>query len=145
MTMTKTWVVTAESSRARIFAVENRISPLRELEDIVHTEGRSPEQEMISDRPGRAFDSVGEGRHAMEKQIEPKRHEAGMFAKRIAERLDLARVKGECEQLVLIAAPEFLGVLRQNLTANTAKLVGKTIDKNLVQKTEAEIRQYLFQ
>ncbi|HUL14180.1 MAG TPA: host attachment protein [Methylococcaceae bacterium] len=143
--MNKTWVVTAESSRARIFAVENRISPLRELEDIAHAEGRSREQDMVSDRPGRAVDKTGENRHAMDRLVDPKRHEAEVFAKRIAERLERARAKGECEQLVLIAAPEFLGVLRQNLTANTAKLVGKTIDKNLVQKTEAEIRQYLFE
>ena len=143
--MSKTWVVTAESSRARIFAIENRISPLRELEDIAHAEGRARDQDLVSDRPGRAVDRTGETRHAMERQVDPKRHEAELFAKRIAERLELARGKGECEQLILIAAPEFLGVLRQHLSANTAKLVNKTIDKNLVQKTEAEIRQYLFE
>jgi len=75
----------------------------------------------------------------------PKRHEAELFAKRIADRLELVRAKGEWEQLILIATPEFLGVLRQQLSAKVAKLVSKTIDKNLVQKTEAEIRQYLFE
>lgn len=141
----KTWVVTAESSRARIFTVENRISPLHEVEDISHAEGREREQDIISDRPGRAFDSAGEGRHAMERQVDPKRHEAELFAKRIDERLELARAKGEFEQLVLIAAPEFLGILRKHLSDDTEKLVSRTIDKNLVQKTEAEIRQYVFQ
>lgn len=143
--MTKTWVVTAESSRAKIFAVENRISPLREVDDMAHDEGRERDQDMVSDRPGRAFDSTGEHRHAMERQVDPKRHEVELFAKRVADRLDQARTKGDCDQIVLIAAPEFLGVLRQQLNANTAKLVSKTIDKNLVQKTEAELRRYLFE
>jgi len=70
--MPKIWVVTAESSRARIFAVENRIGPMRELEDIAHTEGRTRDQDMVSDRPGRAFDSSGENRHAMERQVDPQ-------------------------------------------------------------------------
>lgn len=143
--MTKTWVVTAESSRAKIFAVENRISPLREVDDMAHAEGRERDQDMVSDRPGRSFDSTGEHRHAMERQVDPKRHEAEVFAKRVADRLDQARTSGDCNQIVLIAAPEFLGVLRQQLNANTAKLVSKTIDKNLVQKTEAELRRYVFE
>jgi protein required for attachment to host cells len=142
--MSKTWVVTAESSRARIFAIEKRISPLREIEDMANPLGRAQEQAIDSDRPGRAFDSAGEGRHAMERQVDARHHEAILFAKRIAERLDHARTQSQCDELILIAPPEFLGMLRQQLNAQTTKLVTRTIDKNLVQKDEADIRAYLF-
>jgi protein required for attachment to host cells len=143
--MMKTWVVVAESSRARLFSVVNRVSPLSEVEDFCHVEGRAKDQDMDSDRPGRAFDSMGENRHAMDRSVDAKRHEAEMFAKRIAERLEAGRVEGRYTQLILIAAPEFLGVLRHNLNPGTAKLVSSPIDKNLVQKSETEIRHYLFQ
>jgi protein required for attachment to host cells len=142
--MSKIWVVVAESSRARILAVENRVSPLREVEDLMHPEARVKEQNLISDRPGRMLNSSTEGQHLFEEPTDPRQHEARIFAKRVADRLDQARVKGECGQIVLIAAPEFLGMLRQELNSQTMKLVGKTLDKNLIHKTEQEIRSYLF-
>lgn len=142
--MEKTWVVAAESSRARIFVSENRVSPLSELEDFTHTEGRAKDQDIVSDKPGRGFDGVVEGRHGFEKQSDAKHHEAVVFAKRLSDRLEQGRARGEFEAVVLIAAPEFLGILRQQLSNQTARLVVKTVDKNLVQKTEADIRGYVF-
>lgn len=142
--MNKTWVVAAESSRARIFAAENRIGPLTELEDFAHTEGRARDQDLVSDKAGRGFDGTAEGRHGMEKQADAKHHEAVVFARRIAERIESARSRGEFAQLVLIAAPEFLGILRQQLSSNASRMISKTVDKNLVQRQEAEIRAYLF-
>jgi protein required for attachment to host cells len=142
--MQKTWVVAAESSRARIFVSENRVSPLSEVEDFAHTEGRAKEQDMVSDKPGRGFDGMVEGRHGLEKQTDAKYHEAVSFAKRLAERIESGRARGEFEQLVLIAAPEFLGILRQQLGSHATRMVSKTIDKNLVQKSESEIRNYVF-
>ncbi|AAU93248.1 MULTISPECIES: host attachment protein [Methylococcus] len=142
--MFKTWVVAAESSRARIFAIDNRLNPLKEIDDLVHAEGRAKEQDLTSDRPGRMLNSSTEGRHDYEKPQDAKQHEAQVFAKRVADRLEQARVNGDCLSLILIAAPEFLGLLRQALSGPTAKLVSKTLDKNLVQKTEQEIRSYIF-
>lgn len=142
--MQKTWVVAAESSRARIFSLENRIAPLRAVDDLSNPVARTHERDLISDRPGRSFDSGGEGRHSMEPQVDPKHHEAVAFAKRINERLEQGRTKGDFEELILIAPPEFLGILRQNLNGNTVKHVTKTIAKHLVQKDETEIREYLF-
>lgn len=142
--MQKTWVVAAESSRARVFAADNRVGPLTEVEDFAHAEGRARDQDLVSDKAGRGFGGAIEGRHGVEKQGDAKYNDTVAFARRIVERIELGRAKGEFEQLVLIAAPEFLGILRQHLSANTMKLVGKTIDKNLVQKNESEIRGYVF-
>jgi len=142
--MNKTWVVTAESSRARIFAAENRIGPMSEVEDFVHSEGRSMDQELVSDKAGRGFNGTVEGRHGMEKQFDAKHHESVAFARRIAERIELARARGEFAQLVLIAAPEFLGILRQQLSNHASRMISKTVDKNLVLRQESEIRDYVF-
>ena len=142
--MQKTWVLAAESSRARIFAMDSYAVPLREIEALAHPQTRALNQELLSDRPGRSFDSSGQGRHAMSTRVDAKQHEAMTFAKLLGERLERARTVGEFENLVLVAAPEFLGLLRKNLTDNTMKRVTKTIDKNLVQKDEAVIRELLF-
>ena len=142
--MKKTWVVAAESGRARIFLLENRVAPLKEIDELSNPVARAHERDLTSDRPGRAFDSAGQGRHSMEPQVEPKQQEAIAFAKKINERLEQGRTKGDFEELILIAPPEFLGILRHNINGNTAKHVTKTIAKHLVQKDETEIRKYLF-
>ncbi len=85
--MTKTWVLVADNSRARIFLAETRNGPLLEIEALAHPESRLHAQELTSDLPGRAFDSGGQGRHAMELEVEPKQHEVHAFAKQISDRL----------------------------------------------------------
>lgn len=143
--MAKTWILVAESSRAIIYALESRIKPLQEVESLAHPEGRAREQDMTSDRPGRAFDTTGlGGRHAMGKEVDPKRHEAQVFAKRLAERLEQGRNHGDFEQLMLVASPAFLGLLRDSLNGQTAKLVSQSLDKNLVQAGEQSVREHLF-
>jgi protein required for attachment to host cells len=141
--MATKWVVAAESSRARIFTFHQAGLAMEELEALTHPASRAHERELISDRPGRSFDSVGSGRHAMEEEVSLKQQEAIVFAREISDRLELARTRGEFDELTLVAAPAFLGLLRENLSVATHKLIVRTIDKNLVQHSEAEIRAHL--
>ncbi len=142
--MSKLWVVVAESSRARIFSVVNRISPLNEIDDMVNPAARSHDRDLTSDLPGRSFDSTGHGRHSIEPSVDPKKNEVIVFARKVSERLGSARKAGQFDELILICSPEFLGLLRQNLDDVLKKHVTRTINKNLVQKDEAQIREYLF-
>lgn len=140
-----TWVVVADASHARIFSAEKSHSPLVELEDLSHPEARLHEQEMGSDRPGRAFDSNGMGRHAMGKEVPPKKHEAGRFARLICDKVDHARATGSFEKLYIVAAPAFLGTLRNCMSDVMQKAVAGEVDKNLTTHDPAEIRRHLPQ
>lgn len=141
--MEKTWVVVADSSHARIFRTEGFDGHLVEVEALAHPEGRLHETNLTTDIPGRTFDSHGQGRHAMEEETPPKRHEAIQFAKRIGGLLESARNAGSYDTLVLVAEPRFLGLLRENLSRETNKLVELAIDKNLVRQTPEAIRERL--
>ena len=110
---------------------------------MVSPEGRSDEGSLTSDRPGRTFDSRGEGRHAMEPGHSARDHEAAAFAKRVCERLDEARLAGSLDKLVLIAAPRFLGHLRASLSKGTQGIVAHSIDKELTQATPDEIAAHI--
>ena len=138
-----TWVVVANSSSARIFRAEGFERTLVQVEDLAHPEGRLHETQMTSDLPGRTFDRFGQGRHAMEEDTPPKRHEAARFAKHISERLDSARTHGDFSRLVLVAEPRFLGLLRDNLSAESSKLATEQVDKDLVRFGPEEIRHRL--
>lgn len=136
------WVLVANQSRMRIFATE----PDGKLVQVTQLDNpRADEQarEIVTDRPGRAFDSRGEGRHAMEPSVDPKEQEAIRFAKAIADEIENARSKNEFQKLVLVAGPEFLGRIRAELTDAAAKTVEREIGKNLTHLDEAEVRAYL--
>lgn len=143
--MNKTWVIVAESSRARLFLLDAKNEPLVEMDDMLNPSARIHESELTSDLPGRAYGSTGSGiKHSMEPKITPKDQAAIDFARTIAERVEKARTTNEVESIILACSPKFLGILRHNLSDESQKLVTLSIDKNLVEMPEAEIRAHLF-
>jgi protein required for attachment to host cells len=141
--MDKTWVLVAESSRARIFTVDTPSAPLVEAETLVHTEARLHERDMTSDLPGHDSNHSGAGRHGYQDETAPKEQELINFARQVASRLEAARTGGELQRLIIIAAPAFLGTLRDQLSEQTGKLVTLEIAKNLAQQTPEDIRSHL--
>jgi protein required for attachment to host cells len=141
--MRKTWVLVADSARARLFTTQTPKGPLQEFEDLVHPESRMHPGEINTDRPGRAFDRMGQGRHAVGSVTSPKEHEAEEFARLIADRLEAGRNAGQFEQLVLVAPPDFLGLLRKAISHPAAKLISREISKNLAQRSAEDIRALL--
>ena len=141
--MDKIWVLVADSGRARLFQAEGTIGALQERTDLVMPTSRLQEQELVSDRPGRAFDSVGEGRHAMEPPTPAKEVESGRFAAELATLLESERQRGAYKRLVLVAPPAFLGQLRGALSDSVKTLVSAELDKHLVQLDAEAIRRHL--
>ncbi len=141
--MSTTWVVAADSSRARILAAAKRNGPLEEVQDLVHTESRLHEQDLKSDTRGRAFDSAGQGRHAMEPKNTAKQTEAIRFAKQVCDTLTSAQGEGRYEKLYIVAAPSFLGLLRECLNPMVQNKIVGEVDKNLAAHTPEDIREHL--
>lgn len=141
--MKTTWVLVADSSRARVFEATTSRGEMQEIDAFVHTESRLREQDLTADLPGRAFDSHGQGRHAMGAKRSPKQQEHFNFASQLDHYLDDARKQNRFDQLIIAAPPEFLGLLRSGLTNSTAKRVKAFIDKDLTRETPTHIRTYL--
>ncbi len=117
------WVLAANAGQARLWMAASPSAGLEEIRVFENPEARLHERELTSDLPGRAFDSAGEGRHAMEQQVSPKKEIAIRFAHEIARYL--IKNKDAMEKLYVAAAPEFLGLLRQSLNGslNDGRLV----------------------
>lgn len=137
-----TLVVVANSSFARLYKAINNHA-LTEIETWEHPESRLHDQDLVESRPGRAFDSIGPGRHAMETQISPKVHEFHIFAKSIANHLDKAVSKGDVKKIYITAPPTFLGILRQNLSHNVAAMVSAEVAKDFTTMHPDQIREHL--
>jgi protein required for attachment to host cells len=140
--MKLTWIVVANNTQARIFTAQTPSSPLEEIEGFAHTENRLHDREMTTDLPGRIKSADGSG-HAFEQPTDPKKHEADNFARQIAHHLNDAHNLNKFEQLLIIAEPSFLGLLRNHLTEQVKKLICFELDKNIVLQTTEEIRKHL--
>lgn len=140
-----TWILVADSVRARIFSADSPTGGLNELTTLANPEGRLHEQDLVSDRPGRSFDSRGHGRSGMSEQISAKEQENIRFATRVAEHLENNRKQGSFRKLILVAAPEFLGQLSARLSDATQGLVALRVNKNLAHLSVQEIRAHLPQ
>lgn len=128
--MSKTWILVAHRSGARLF--ENR-GPGKGMElrqNFENPAGKLKNQAVDSDKPGRHMDARN-NRHGYGHDQEPTMHIAEQFAKQLSAHLDGARKQQRFDKLVLVAEPRFLGMLRATLPATTAALVTATLDKDL--------------
>ncbi|MDP1771776.1 MAG: host attachment protein [Methylobacter sp.] len=140
--MKSTWILVADSTRARIFTADTPSSPLEEIEDFSHPIGRLHDRDITSGLPGK-IKSSGAGGHTFEQPTDPKKHEADVFAHHVAQHLEEAHNANRFEQLLIVAGPSFLGLLRNQLPEQIKKLVRFELDKELTMLSAADIRQHL--
>jgi protein required for attachment to host cells len=137
------WVVVADASRARIFETRALGRGLREIEDIANPAGRAHSHDLLTDAGGRTYANAGTRHGSAQPRSDPVEHEVEMFAKRLADRIEQARVERRFERLCLIAPPRFLGLLREKCCRETGKLVEFELAKDLSQLDAAAIDEHL--
>ena len=141
--MADIWVLSANGSKASIYTAESPTAPLLELQILDNPNARAKQMDLVTDRPGRTFDSAGAGRHAKAVEVEAKKQEQVRFAKALSDRLELGRTDNAFERLVLVASPAFLGLLRANFGAPLASLVSLEIDKDYTSLKAENLRAHL--
>ena len=137
------WILVADSAHARLFNAETAKSTLNEIESMIHPEARQHEQKLTSDLPGRQAGGATYSHHSVGGKTEPKEYEAVEFARDICRYLEAAYNAQKFSQLIVIAAPTFLGNLRKEMSSNVAKLVTLEIDKDIVKQDVDSIRSHL--
>lgn len=139
-----TWIVVSDASRARIFAFgddERAWTLIRELE---HPESRAKETDLVDGEHGRTRQSAGAGgRPTMEPTTPQKRVEHSAFAQDLAELLEHGYDAHEFRDLVLVAPPQFLGILRGAIGAKLEKHVVATLDKDYTGSNPRELQTRL--
>jgi protein required for attachment to host cells len=143
MKPTITWILVADSARARLFFNDGPGKGVKSVSDHVFQHPTPPGREIMSDRPGRTFDSVGGGRHAKEPRTDPRKVEKRSFAHELAAMLDDGLKQGKFERLVLVAPPGELGLLRAELSEAVQKRVSAELNKDLTGLTPSEIPDHL--
>ncbi|WP_110689900.1 baeRF12 domain-containing protein [Salinicola endophyticus] len=137
--MDKVYVVVADAARARIFAREARV--MREIETLTHPESQLHTGDLRTG--GKGESTSGPSRRQTGNEDTTSEKQAMFFAKEVASYLRDARTQGKADELVLIAAPQFLGQLRDKLDKPTLEMVTQSIDKDLSKASEADIAAQL--
>lgn len=138
------WVVVADEAIAVVYSRDTRSGPLREVFSLNNEVARKKTDQLISDSGGRSFDSYGKGRHTMgSEKADPKKTAATAFAKQIAGRIAKVMHDGSCRGYALVAAPRFLGLLRDAISVVKIVEPYATVDKEVVGQDAAVIEKLL--
>ena len=139
--MATTWIIAADASRARILQVAGR-ERLVEVQDFVNPEGRLHNREINTDAKGRFAGPDRPGGHSSDDEERTVDHYSELFAKRVADYLDKARTEHRYDQLVLVAAPKVLGMMRKELGKEVEKCVVEELDKDLSWFNQRDLETY---
>ncbi len=132
--MSRYWIVVADASNARVLAREKKFSALQEVETLTHPESRLHRRDLASDRPGRLDESYSATSSEAEEPTDPKVREAQVFAREVAHVLERGRNGHRYEELILVAEPKFLGLLRKALDDETRERVAHEVTKNVTRE-----------
>ena len=141
--MSRIRIVVADQAEAIFYDTPSLQAQPKEVAHISDPLAHQHDRDFSSDRPGRSYESVGGQRHAIEREDDPRQREAVKFAKRISRRLDEARRKGEYDELIVVAGPPFLGLMRKEMSRPTLERVVHEIRKDLVHSPVESLRRHL--
>lgn len=143
-------VVVADRAEVRFYDVEHAASNLQLVGQMTDPQAHLRDRDYKSDRPGRVFDHAPSGarrgavaHHGTGGERKPRKHEAELFARRVVDELERAQRQDCFDRLVLMAAPEFLGDLREVMPKSLSATITLEVRKDLVHQDERTIRSHL--
>lgn len=147
-----TRILLADQGEARFYDLDGSDEPLRLVGDLSDPLAHHHDRDFSSDRPGRVFDHApgahqrrgAVAHHGTGGERSPRKHEAELFAARIAHELQTARHEGRYDRLVLVVGLPFLGTLRAALPKQVREAVLEEIPKDLLHEPEGALRAHVM-
>ncbi len=145
-------ILVADSSRARLFLVDQTSVGLELFESLDHAQSRAKVGDLVADSHGRKpgghpiaasgsphTASAHAGRPGAEPDTNPKEVEAQKFARELAGRLELRLNQRTFDELVVVADPHFLGLLRAAVSRNVERHVTAWLHKDFTKLDPREV------
>jgi protein required for attachment to host cells len=137
------WALVMSSTEARIIKGIARGAVEDMPEQSIRTEHKDL-SDIMSDKPGRSFSSVGSARSAMEYASDPVKDAKRAFVDEVVTLLRRHFVQHDFTHLAIFAGPEMLGLLRDGLPADLQHAVVAEIPKNLLHETPHDLRRIVI-
>jgi protein required for attachment to host cells len=118
--MSSTWVMVADGTRARLFALDTGVHSVAEIGDFINPGGRGT-------------DDVGNTRQATETRADELDKSATPFASELNAVLQRGRAAHRFQDLILIAPPPFLEILDALLDRDVRACVAFALSKGMIE------------
>lgn len=142
--MSHTWVLITDAGRARLFELAGQ-DGLAEVACFNNPERRTAAtgEHDLNERLPRTQDSASADRHVIEPHTSAREKSEKQFAHTIADTLEEGAEQSRYGNLILVAPPRFMGVLRELLPEGLHKLVVGELQHDLVSATTQELKERL--
>ena len=136
------WIIVCDGKKALVLENigDDKFLNLRTREVYEHPDSKT--RELGTDAPGRALNSLGTPRSAME-QTDWHDQEEERFLQRLASHLDAEVNAGNAKSVIMVAPPRALGALRRSYSPHLRSAVRAEIDKDFVKLPVHEIEKHL--
>lgn len=138
------WYVVSNRAGAVLYS-SGKDGKLHFVERFKNPKGERLEQELVSDAPGVGFSSAAGGtvHHRFEQHLDKHERIATRFAQFIAEKLRKSLDAKQFDDLILVAEPHFLGLLRSKLDRPTRERVIHEIHHEYTDMSDADLQQHI--
>lgn len=137
-----TWILVADGATAKVFEHNGPGKGLHAVDDLMFEQTPLKAGEIMADRPGRSFSSVGHGRSAMEPSSDPVAVRERRFVENVAEELERKHQQHAFDQLIVAAAPTALGDLRPVFSKGLRDTIVAELPKDLTNLPTAQLGQH---
>jgi protein required for attachment to host cells len=140
-------MVIADATQARIFSLAaGHHGPLQLVRHFEHPLSRARDQDINSDEPGRLQKSMVPGmRSAMEPRTDAHVVEVNRFVREICQFLREGVDQRQYDDLVLVAPPRFLGLLRGTLPGKALKCLSICVARNCTHVDQVDLPDRLHE
>ena len=137
------WILVADGARARLLVHEPSKNGFKPALDREFIGTNLPSREIASDRGGRALGGDRQASHGVQPKSDPHRYEEEMFAREIASALEKGRKHDAFDQLIVVAPPRILGVLRSSFTKPLQERIKVELNKDLTSVSIHDLPKHL--
>ena len=136
---TRRWIVVAAGGRARLLALAADGASRETLHDMKSPDMHRKTHDLVTDGPGRSFESSGPTRHAVEAKTDPHAQAKEHFITAVADTLARENRAEAFDDLVLVVTRAQAHHLQAALDEATRAKVREVVTKDLVKTPNTEI------
>ncbi len=141
--METTWILVADSGRARILSQIDGTDELSLVEYRDNPAGRAHVSDIVADHPGRFEKHGGDARSTMDPPTDPHEQKAREFAHELNQRLSDAEYSGAFHRLIVVAPGHFLGLLKSAMKSGPKRRLVQCASHDLTRLSLSEMQSHL--
>src|SRR5688572_3895117 len=136
-------IVVADKSEAQMYEAATLSSRLHNVATLVNPAAHLRERDLVTDGPGRVANRAAGVGQTYNEGDQARRQVEARFVRNIGQEIARAATAGDCEGIVLVAAPRLLASIKKAVPRSAQKAIVLQIPKDLVHRPRNELGKYI--